>query len=221
MHGVDEWIAGASDGRRLALVLAVSLLLGLRHATDPDHLAAVTTLVASGRDRGARAARRLGAAWGAGHATSLFAVGLPIVLFDAWLPGVVHEGAEAAIGLVIVGLALLLLVRHSSTHPQPRARRPLGAYAIGLAHGLGGTGGVAVLLLASIHTRTTAVAALAIFAAGTAVSMTLLSSGFGAALGTRRAHRAVRRLVPALGGISFAFGVWYLLGALTLVPYTL
>ena len=51
MFGLDEWISGFSDGSSLWLVLLAALLLGLRHATDPDHLAAVTTLVASTRER--------------------------------------------------------------------------------------------------------------------------------------------------------------------------
>ena len=47
MFGLDEWIAHLSDGGALLVVAAVAIVLGLRHATDPDHLAAVTTLIAS------------------------------------------------------------------------------------------------------------------------------------------------------------------------------
>jgi high-affinity nickel permease len=78
MSGLDEWIAGISDGTTL-LVVAVAAVLGLRHAADPDHLAAVTALIATGDERSGRAARRLGFIWGLGHATTLFAFGLPIV----------------------------------------------------------------------------------------------------------------------------------------------
>ena len=53
MFGLDDCIAAMSDGTSLLLVVVVAVLLGLRHATDPDHLAAVTTLVASGRRRAA------------------------------------------------------------------------------------------------------------------------------------------------------------------------
>src|SRR6476659_5797123 len=110
MFGLDHWLAGFSDGGTLLIVAGVALLLGLRHATDPDHLAAVTTLIA-GRKRGARHGFRLGASWGAGHATTLFVLGLPIVLFKAYLPAGVQEGAETLIGGVIVALAVWLLVR--------------------------------------------------------------------------------------------------------------
>src|SRR5207302_4523926 len=112
MFGLDHRIAGLSNGTTLLVVVAVSILLGLRHASDPDHLAAVTTLIASGKDRAARSAGRLGFVWGLGHATSLFVFGLPIVLYRAYLPEPVQRGAETAVGVMIVILALALLRRH-------------------------------------------------------------------------------------------------------------
>src|SRR5919201_6755387 len=111
MFGLDGWIAHFSDGTTATIVVLVAIVLGLRHASDPDHLIAVTTLIASERDRAGRAAGRLGFTWGLGHATSLFAFGLPIVLFRAYLPQPVQRGAETAVGAVIVLLALWLLIR--------------------------------------------------------------------------------------------------------------
>ena len=67
MFGLDDKIATMSDGATLLVVVVVALVLGLRHATDPDHLAAVTTLIASGKERAARSAARLGFVWGLGH----------------------------------------------------------------------------------------------------------------------------------------------------------
>jgi len=164
MFGLDGWVAHFSDGATLALVVVVAIVLGLRHATDPDHLAAVTTLIATGRDRAARTAARLGLAWGAGHATSLFAFGLPIVIFKSYLPAPVQAAAETSVGVMIALLALWLLVRwrrglfhlhqdHGPTHSHGKQRRlrtrsPLQAFGIGLVHGMGGSAGVGVLLLA-------------------------------------------------------------------------
>jgi ABC-type nickel/cobalt efflux system permease component RcnA len=120
--GLDNRIAELSGGGGLALALLVALLLGLRHATDPDHLTAVSTLVMSDRRSGTRRAASLGAAWGLGHATTLFLFGLPVVLFRSALPEAVQSAAEVAIGLVIVGLGLRLLVRwrrgYFHTHPH-------------------------------------------------------------------------------------------------------
>jgi high-affinity nickel permease len=223
MFGVDQWIVHFSDGTTLLFVLGAAVLLGLRHASDPDHLAAVTTLVTNGRG----GATRLGLTWGLGHASSLVLLGVPIVLWKAYLPPQVEQSAEVTIGFVIVALALWLLLRwrrgafaHGHTHLRvPPRRTPWQAFAIGLVHGVGGSGGVGVLLLASIHSHALALVALALFAAGTAVSMAILSTGVGRALGRARAQRAFARLVPVFGMFSLAFGTWYALGALTVVPY--
>ena len=227
MFGLDDHIAGWSSGTTIAIVVAVSVLLGLRHASDPDHLTAVTTMIATHRDHASRRAARLGLTWGLGHATSLFLFGIPVVLYSAYLPERVQAGAETAVGFFIVALALALLVRwrrglyHFPAHSHPRGRNGWQAYAIGLVHGIGGTAGVGLLLLATIQNRALAVAALAVFAACTAVSMTLLSAGFGVALSTRAVRRSFHHVAPALGVASLVFGVWYALGAQGVVPYML
>jgi hypothetical protein len=231
MFGLDHQIATLSDGATLLVVIAVALALGLRHASDPDHLAAVTTLIASGKERAVRSAARLGFVWGMGHATSLFVFGLPIVLYRAYLPESVQRDAETAVGVMIVALAFSLLARwrrgrfhvHVHQHDGERhshgARTPLQAYAIGLVHGIGGSAGVGVLLLASIPSHTLAIASLGVFAFFTAVSMSLLSSGFGLTLSRPRVRRSFAHIAPALGAFSLAFGVWYALGAQAMVPY--
>jgi ABC-type nickel/cobalt efflux system permease component RcnA len=253
MFGLDERIVALSDGTSVWIVLVVAVLLGLRHATDPDHLAAVTSLVAGGRERAARGAARLGLFWGLGHAVTLFAFGLPIVLLNRYLPEGVQRAAEVLIALVIVVLAVRLIVRwrrgyfhvhvhehdgvehaHLHTHPTSaqeshdapgshahahRQRTPLGAFGVGLVHGMGGSAGVGVLVLASVESTAAAVAALVLLAAFTALSMTILSTGFGATLASRPVRGAFERLAPALGLASLAFGIWYGLGALELAPY--
>jgi high-affinity nickel permease len=225
MFGLDERIAASSDGASLWIVLAVAVLLGLRHATDPDHLAAVTTLVASGRERAARSAGELGLAWGLGHAATLFAFGLPILLLNSFLPQPLQQAAEAAIGFVIIYLALRLLVRwrrgELRFHAHPHAhgtRTRTAAFAIGLVHGVGGSAGVGVLILASVRTTSLAVISLALLAVFTAVSMSLLSSGFGSLLVSRPVRAAFGAVAPALGGVSLAFGMWYATAAWSLAP---
>jgi cytochrome c biogenesis protein CcdA len=236
MFGLDERIAGVGTGGTLLIVLAVAVLLGLRHATDPDHLTAVSTLVAGERQdgTGARRAGRLGLVWGAGHATTLFLFGLPIVLFGSYLPGPIQSAAEVAVGVVIVALAVRLLARwwrgsllsaHSHPHDRGgaplRTRSPLQAYGIGLVHGVGGSAGVGVLLLAAIPDHVEGVLALAVFATFTAVSMALASTSFGWVLQREAVRRAYATIAPAVGVASLAFGVWYALGAVRVVPYVL
>jgi hypothetical protein len=223
MFGLDQYVAGLSDGATLGLVMLVAVVLGLRHATDPDHLAAVTTLLAAHDERRVGPAARLGLGWGLGHATTLFAFGVPIVVARAFLPEAVQVGAETAVGMLIVALAAWLLVRwhRGVLATGASVRTPRQAMGIGLLHGIGGSAGVGVLLLAAIPDHVLAVAALAVFAVFTAVSMTAISAGIGATLDRDAVRRRFNAAAPALGVLSLAFGVWYTLGALSLAPYVL
>jgi high-affinity nickel permease len=226
MFGLDDKIAALGTGEAFVVVAALAILLGLRHATDPDHLTAVTTLIAGDGGHDHRKARSLGFVWGLGHATTLFAFGLPIVIAKSYLPDGVQKAAETAVGIVIVGLAVRLLVRwrqgafrSGPGHSHGKGRTPWQAYAIGLVHGMGGSAGVGVLLLAAIPDRAEAIVALALFAAFTAISMAIASSTFGYALSREPVLRRFARIAPALGALSLVFGLWYSLGALNAVPY--
>jgi high-affinity nickel permease len=252
VNGLDQQIAQLSNGHSLLVVLAVALLLGLRHAGDPDHLAAVSTLIASDPDDGTRRAGRLGLAWGLGHATTLIAFGVPVVLFGSYLPGGIRRVAEVAVGVLIMALAARLLVRwrrgrfhaHAHLHGAVRhrhlhahdthavhahahdtatrlGRSPLQAYSIGLLHGVGGSAGIGVLLIAGIHAHGEAAMALVLFALAAAASMATLSSGFGYALTRGPAMQRTLAFAPALGVVTLAFGAWYALGAVAALPYPL
>jgi ABC-type nickel/cobalt efflux system permease component RcnA len=245
MFGLDDFIVSYSDGAGVWIVLLVAILLGLRHATDPDHVAAVTTLVAGARERAAHRAAELGVAWGAGHAVTLFAFGLPILLLDKYLPERAQQAAETLIAFVIAYLAARLLVRwrrgafhghehdhdgtrhshvhghvadagHGHAHPT---RSRLGAFGIGLVHGMGGSAGVGILLVAAIESTWLSVAALALLAIFTGVSMTILSTGLGATLASRRVQTSFELVAPALALASLAFGVWYGTAAWGFTPY--
>ena len=122
MPGLDERLTELGGGSgSLVIALVVAVLLGLRHATDPDHLTALSTLVLADEERGVRRAGRLGLAWGAGHAVTLIALGLPVVLFNDALPDWAGRVAEGLIGVVIVVLAVRLLLRwhRGSFHAHP------------------------------------------------------------------------------------------------------
>ena len=233
MATIEGWLEGFLHGpTALWVVLLVSLALGLRHASDPDHLAAVTTLIASEKDGGgARKAGSMGFSWGLGHGTSLVLIGLPLVLLGRYLPGPVQQAAEALIGVIIILLAARLLVRwrrghfhaHAHSHdgePVHRhvhshesdsshehahhvaLRTPLSSYGIGLVHGIGGSGGLTLLLLSTIPNPAQATGALVIFAGGTAVSMALLSTAFGLAIARGPIARNFERFTPALGALE-------------------
>jgi hypothetical protein len=147
------------------------------------------------------------------------------VLYRSYLPEALQTAAETFIGVVIVALAVRLLLRWRGTRRAthaPHAHAPrssLQAYGIGLVHGMGGSAGVGVLLLAGIPDHLEAVVALGLFAAFTAVSMALASTSFGWVLSRGAVQRSFVVAAPALAALSMAFGVWYALGAVQAVPY--
>ncbi|HEX5911034.1 MAG TPA: hypothetical protein VFY44_11095 [Thermoleophilaceae bacterium] len=204
----DGWLTALFEGQPLLVALLIALLLGLRHASDPDHVLAVTSLMAS-EDADTRAAARLGAWWGAGHAATLLMVGAPLIVLESGLPPWLESGAERAVGAVIVVLALRMLFRWARGH-RTTVRSPRQALGIGVLHGLAGTGAVVLLLIAALPTRGQAVAALAVFAPMSAVSMALCSGGVAWTLTRERVEPLYRTVViPALGTFGVLFGLWY------------
>lgn len=114
-------------------VLALGFLLGLRHATDADHVAAVAALAGRGRVRG----WLLGAAWGLGHTATIFLVGLALIAFKLSVPPYLERGLESAVGLMLVGLGLANLAgkglsgvtahSHAHGHDDAHAHEAPGA----------------------------------------------------------------------------------------------
>jgi ABC-type nickel/cobalt efflux system permease component RcnA len=230
---LDSLITGLFDGAPLLVALGIAFLLGLRHASDPDHLVAVTSLVAA-EDGDTRKAARLGAWWGIGHAGALVALGIPLIAFKTELPAWLESGAEKTIGVVILVLAVRVIVkwargdyratahahddghgwrrhlRRGGSHPHVKVRSPGQALSIGLLHGLAGTGAIVVLLIAALPSRLEAGLALAVFAPMSIVSMAALTATFAWVL-TRPIVEPFYRtvLIPALGAFGVVFGLWY------------
>lgn len=233
VEDLDAWLEGLFSGAPFLVALLIALVLGLRHASDPDHLVAVTSLVAAdGGD--VRGAARLGAWWGVGHAGALLVIGIPLILFKSQLPYWLEHGAETAVGIVILALALRIVVkwargdfragkhRHQTEgshrhlregeapHSHQNVRTPRQALGIGLLHGLAGTGAVALLLIAALPTKLEAAAALAVFAPMSAVSMALCTTAFAWVLTRPMIDPLYRNvLIPAFGLFGLMFGIWY------------
>jgi hypothetical protein len=210
VFGIDEEIASLASTKPL-LALAVALLLGLRHPLDPDHLAAVGALARESRGRSAL----IGLTWGAGHATTVVALGVPTVLWSATLPDGAQRTVEALIGIAIFALGLRLFLHHDRGGAHPHPHRPPSrlrdAYSIGALHGAGGSAGVGLLLLAAIPDHTVALAGLTAFALSTTLAMGAVAAGLG--------HTLSRLPTLPIAGTTCAFGLWYLAGAAANAPY--
>jgi ABC-type nickel/cobalt efflux system permease component RcnA len=236
VEAVDHWLTGLLEGAPLLVALGIAFLLGLRHASDPDHLVAVTSLVAA-EDGDTRQAARLGAWWGIGHALSLVLLGVPLIAFKTELPAWLESGAEKAIGVVILLLALRVIAKwvrgdyrasahkhegheghglrrhlrrsgHAHAHVQVRTREQ--ALWIGTLHGLAGTGAIVLLLIAVLPSRLEAALALGVFAPMSIVSMAACTAAFAWVL-TRPLIAPLYRglLIPSMGVFGVMFGLWY------------
>src|SRR6266566_5268968 len=167
-----------SSPANLLALAGLGLLLGFRHAFEPDHLAAVSTLAT--RQGRLLDACRLGLAWALGHTASVGVVVGAIVLFGLRLPDRLWPTADLLVALLLIGLGGSVILRyargrwhlHVHAHPQGDARRSLG---FGLLHGLAGSAAILVLLVAAAPTRAAQLGYFLSFAAGTMIGMLAVS----------------------------------------------
>lgn len=188
-------------------------LLGLQHALDPDHLAALSSLLARGSSDDASGVGRrgllLGAAWGLGHAAVLFLLGLLLLITRRSLPTWVDQVA----GLLVSALLLFfgaLALHHALVPPaQPRApkaqpRRLRRSFLVGMAHGLAGSGALATLVLTRLPTLAAQLTYISLFGLGSLLGMAILAGLAGEALSRLGRGPYVARAFAALTGAASA-----------------
>jgi high-affinity nickel-transport protein len=188
----------------LLLALAVGFVLGLRHATDADHIAAVATMLRA--ERGLRGALRTGVLWGLGHSATVLAAGAVVGLLGLRAPPWSTRACELGVAamLVLVGLSSLRRSGARAAAP-PSDARPV---AVGLVHGLAGSAPLTLLALATVPTRARAMLYLLVFCAGTVAGMALLTAALAWPLSAtaRASERSYRALLTAAGLASVAMG---------------
>ncbi len=210
--------------------LAVGFVVGFRHAFEPDHLAAVTTLAT--RERGWSHAARLGVAWGIGHTASVALVALVLIVLGIHVPERFFATAELGVAVLLVGLGVggiamewrrhrtglgaghALAHANHQAHAHPAAvRTSASALGFGVAHGLAGSGAVIVLLVAASSRRDEQLGYLLAFGVGTIAGMGLVSLLTGAVTGVvGRRHAGAARWVR-LGASVASIAIGLLLGA--------
>ncbi len=177
----------------------------MRHATDPDHVIAVTTIVSSERSL-ARAAR-IGALWGLGHTLTILIVGSAIILFKVGFSLRLGLSMEFTVAVMLIVLGLLNLTTANAPITRVSPARPV---FIGVVHGLAGSAGAALLLVPLIDDPRFAALYLIVFGLGTIVGMSLVTLAIAApalAAGAPTA-RVQRSLRLASGAVSVVFGLY-------------
>jgi len=202
----------------------------MRHALEPDHIAAVSTLVTG--ERNSYKAALLGACWGLGHTLSLLVVGTALVALRAEMPPRLADAFELGVALMLVGLglrAIYLAARQGPAGPihahhhgsrvhvhrgapahihigaWTLARRPL---IVGAVHGLAGSGALTALVVTTLPSTTARLTYMAVFGLGSTLGMAALSGLLGWPLARFGANRGVARAVSlAVGCTSTVLGL--------------
>lgn len=179
---------------RLSLLLAllVGFVLGLRHATDADHVAAIGAMLRGAS--GLRAAVRTGALWGVGHSVTVLAVGAAIALAGVRVSPAAAKAAELAVAVMLVGLGVVNL--RAARAPAASGEAPrwgrLRPVAVGVVHGLAGSAGTTLLALTTLRDPAAAIGYLGLFGLGTVLGMMALTAALAGSLAAtaRRSTRA-------------------------------
>jgi hypothetical protein len=202
----------------LLSILTLGLFLGIRHATDADHVVAVTTLVARRQTLGS--AMQVGAFWGVGHSITILAVGGAIILLGLVVPPRLGLALELLVAIMLIGLGGWNMRRATrkgehGLHETPPAEgagkaQRFRSFVIGVVHGLAGSAAVALLVLSTIRDAGMAFVYLGLFGLGTIVGMTLLTTAMSMPLAAAaRRFGSLERVVGHLtGALSVAFGVF-------------
>jgi nitrile hydratase accessory protein len=199
-------------------------LLGVRHALEPDHLAAVSTLM-TGEHRPSKAAW-LGAWWGLGHTLTLLMAGGVLVVSHAEMPAIAAQVFELCVVLLLVGFGMRAIYQGAcrlSVHPTHSHRRA-GAFSpfkvdrwtvarpllVGAVHGLAGSGALTALVVTTLPSTVTRLAYLTLFGIGTIAGMVVLSGLLGWPMARLGNHRVFTRAISlVVGSVSTALGLFW------------
>ena len=189
----------------LLFTFITSLLLGMRHATEPDHIVAVTTIVT--RERSVAKAAGIGAVWGIGHTITLLVVGGAIIGFKIAMNARLGLSLELCVAIMLIVLGLLNLFNVRARTSDISAARP---FLVGVVHGLAGSAGAALLIVPLIDDPRWAALYLLTFGLGTIVGMGLitLTIAFPSLLAAAHLPNFQRSLRVASGAVSLVFGLY-------------
>ncbi|MDR2791814.1 MAG: hypothetical protein LBB27_03675 [Tannerellaceae bacterium] len=208
----------------LFLLLFYALYEGLLHAFEADHVLAVTTIVSQREE--VRPALKDGIFWGLGHTSTIFLIGLVMMLLKVHIPEGSFSVFEAIVGLMLVTVAsyrLYLFLRHEEVCIHRHGHQHRGtnekphlhvhgkglhraSYGIGLVHGLAGSGALVVLVMTQIETLMGSFLYLILFGIGSIAGMTVVAGVFSLPFSGRLLHSKRLRVGLVLVSSALCFG---------------
>lgn len=205
----------------LLSILVFGFFFGMRHATDADHVIAVSTIVS--RQHNIRHAAMTGVFWGIGHSITLLVVGGAIILFGIVIPKQLGLSLEFCVALMLILLGafnlratLRALPGASASNPGGEAHRhweqdggrALRSAMVGVTHGLAGSAAVALLVLPVVHDLFWGMMYLTIYSVGTIIGMMMITATIAVPISyVGRFGFFHRHLGTVAGLISLSFGL--------------
>ena len=216
-------------------ILALGFILGLKHATDADHLIAVSTIVSE--RKGFWSSSIVGALWGLGHTASLIVVGLLVIAFHFQIPEKVAMTMEFMVAVMLIALGVNVLwkikrgamlhvhthVHHDRLPVHPHVHEPGKEHThdhgllvgkkpllVGMVHGMAGSAALMLVVLATISSQSLALLYIAIFGIGSIGGMLVMSTLIGLPFFFTLKHDGFNRWIRTSAGIiSVVFGLFY------------
>ncbi|MGI0040000.1 MAG: high frequency lysogenization protein HflD [Nitrososphaera sp.] len=229
-------VEGTIDTAAPAGILLLGLLTGLRHSMEADHVAAVSTTIATAGKKNLRQASMLGALWGLGHTATLFVAGLLVLLLAVHIPEKVSGRLEFGVGVMLLFLAITAFtgfnagrffkglfgrnnlhshlhvhpehgITHSHEHDHHSHRHGHKSVIIGMIHGMAGSGALMLIVLSAIQSIPLGLAYIAIFGAGSIASMAGISALIGLPFAkVRNQAKLALALKYAAAAVTFVIG---------------
>lgn len=213
---------------QVLLTLAFGFLLGIKHSFEPDHVIAVSTLVTEHKK--SRIAALVGTFWGIGHTTTLFTIGLIVLILKVSIPEKLSLLGEFMVGIILILLGLSAIFQerfvihtHHHTHEDTKhthlhahsehdnaSSHRRKSFLVGVFHGLAGSGALMVLVLTTVRTLLEGVYYMLLFGLGSTLGMTLMSFLIGLPLSysSKKYINAEKSLRNLAGGVSIVFGIF-------------
>jgi nitrile hydratase accessory protein len=229
-YWVLQRAAGASIGEAelsalpsgLAASAGLGMMLGMRHALEPDHLAAISTLMTG--ERSSAKAAWLGMWWGLGHMLTLFAAGALLIVLQTEMPAVVAQTLQFLVVALLIGFGVRAIYQSARrlpeapthSHGPPRALSRLRVnrwtlarpFLVGAVHGLAGSGALIAMVATALPSTITQLSYLMLFGVGSTLAMAAMSGLLGWPLARFGANRGFVRIASlAVGAVSVALGL--------------
>ncbi|ASS93660.1 sulfite exporter TauE/SafE family protein [Peribacillus simplex] len=195
----------------LLLVLGIGFVLGIKHALEPDHIIAVSTIASQSKK--IWKSSLAGVFWGIGHTLTLLVFGVILILLKNEIPEAWAMSLEFLVGIMLVylGITTIFSWKQTERHDHTGRATYLKSMLVGIVHGLAGSAAMVLLTISTIDEAWQGAIYIIIFGVGTCIGMLLFTTILSIPFVTSSSSKKVNRLLIRLTGvISTVFGIYYM-----------